>query len=111
MDLAYDQIAADALSKDNDQGTDNKKLEQPQPTLNEEVQEAYKAISTSAWGSRLGGFFGTVVKQVKQHASCSLVTYSGPDIIILHYRASPFTEKHHRNLPPWVLTLPEQAHH
>lgn len=65
MDLAYDQIAADALPKDHEQGADSKKGEpqQPQPTLNEEVQEAYKAISTSAWGIKMGGFFGNVVKQ------------------------------------------------
>lgn len=66
MDLAYDQIAADALPTDNEQSTENRKGDQSQPTLNEEVQEAYKAISTSAWGSRLGGFLGNVVKQVKQ---------------------------------------------
>lgn len=66
MDLAYDQIAADALPKDNEQGSnDNKGDQKQQPTLNEEVQEAYKAISTSAWGTKLGGFFGNVVKQVK----------------------------------------------
>lgn len=64
MDLAYDQIAADALPKDNEQGSnDNKGDQKQQPTLNEEVQEAYKAISTSAWGTKLGGFFGNVVKQ------------------------------------------------
>jgi hypothetical protein len=66
MDLAYDQIAADALPKDNDQGSASRNAEQhQQPTLNDDLQEAYKAISTSAWGSRLGGFFGNVVKQVK----------------------------------------------
>ncbi|KAH6647635.1 hypothetical protein BKA67DRAFT_393532 [Truncatella angustata] len=62
MDLAYDQIAADALPKDNEPGSQSNKPEQ-QASINEELQEAYKAISTSAWGSRLGGFFGTVVKQ------------------------------------------------
>lgn len=63
MDLAYDQIAADALPKDNEESSSDNK---PEPsTLNEDLQEAYRAISTSAWGSRLGGFFGTVVKQVR----------------------------------------------
>ncbi|KAI1846039.1 hypothetical protein JX265_000963 [Neoarthrinium moseri] len=66
MDLAYDQIAADALPKDRDESApsdSSKTAEQQQPTLNEDLQEAYKAISTSAWGSKLGGFFGNVVKQ------------------------------------------------
>ncbi|KAK8085023.1 BSD domain protein [Apiospora hydei] len=77
MDLQYDHIAEEAL-RDNAQPSassspDDKKPEQqqqqqpqqPQHTLNEDLQEAYKAISTSAWGSRLGGFFGNVVKQVE----------------------------------------------
>ncbi|KAK8069747.1 hypothetical protein PG994_006363 [Apiospora phragmitis] len=74
MDLQYDHIAEEAL-RDNAQpssssSSDDKKPEQQQPqqpqhTLNEDLQEAYKAISTSAWGSRLGGFLGNVVKQVE----------------------------------------------
>ncbi|KAI0129526.1 hypothetical protein BJ170DRAFT_681023 [Xylariales sp. AK1849] len=63
MDLAYDQIAADALPKDNEEPSGENQKNEQQPTLNEDLQEAYKAISTSAWGSRLGGFFGNVVKQ------------------------------------------------
>lgn len=35
-----------------------------QSTLNNDFQEAYKAISSSPWGAKLGGFFGSVVKQV-----------------------------------------------
>ncbi|OBT49788.1 hypothetical protein VE04_09964 [Pseudogymnoascus sp. 24MN13] len=35
-----------------------------QNTLNADFQDAYKAISSCPWGSRLGGFFGSVVKQV-----------------------------------------------
>ncbi|KFY42759.1 hypothetical protein V495_04352 [Pseudogymnoascus sp. VKM F-4514 (FW-929)] len=34
-----------------------------QNTLNADFQDAYKAISSSPWGARLGGFFGSVVKQ------------------------------------------------
>jgi hypothetical protein len=68
MDLAYDQIAADALPKDHDDLSENKRPEQ-QSTLNDDLQEAYKAISTSAWGSRLGGFLGNVVKQVRRPAT------------------------------------------
>lgn len=72
MDLQYDHIAEEAL-RDNAQASsssaDDKKPEQPQQpqhTLNEDLQEAYKAISTSAWGSSLGGFFGNVIKQVRR---------------------------------------------
>lgn len=62
MDLAYDHIAEESLPKDNEQRRENQKAE-PQSTLNDDLQEAYRAISTSAWGTRLGGFFGNVVKQ------------------------------------------------
>ncbi|KFY38896.1 hypothetical protein V494_04166, partial [Pseudogymnoascus sp. VKM F-4513 (FW-928)] len=34
-----------------------------QNTLNADFQDAYKAISSSPWGAKLGGFFGSVVKQ------------------------------------------------
>ncbi|KAH8666384.1 hypothetical protein BX600DRAFT_435790 [Xylariales sp. PMI_506] len=63
MDLAYDQIAADALPQDNEASSSENRRPEQQSTLNDDLQEAYKAISTSAWGSRLGGFFGSVVKQ------------------------------------------------
>jgi hypothetical protein len=80
MDLAYDQIAADALPKDNEESSSDNKAEQS--TLNEDLQEAYRAISTSAWGSRLGGFFGTVVKQVRATRSghCVLLSHTLCDI-------------------------------
>jgi hypothetical protein len=35
-----------------------------QNSLNADFQDAYKAISSSPWGARLGGFFGSVVRQV-----------------------------------------------
>ena len=62
MDLAYDHIQESALSPDETAENGGKK---PEPsTLNTDFQEAYKAISSSPWGARLGGFFGSVVKQV-----------------------------------------------
>ena len=62
MDLAYDHIQESALSPDETAENGGKK---PGPsTLNTDFQEAYKAISSSPWGARLGGFFGSVVKQV-----------------------------------------------
>jgi hypothetical protein len=66
MDLAYDYIAESNLRRDgNDEATSttDKKTE-PQASLNEDIQEAYRAISNSPWGSWLGGQVGNVVKQV-----------------------------------------------
>lgn len=62
MDLAYDHIQEEALKQeDAEKGKEEKK---PDSTLNDDFQEAYRAISASPWGARLGGFFGNVVKQV-----------------------------------------------
>jgi len=60
MDLAYDHIQEEALSPEE---AKNKQEKQPDTTLNADFQEAYKAISSSPWGAKLGGFFGSVVKQ------------------------------------------------
>ena len=63
MDLAYDHIQEEAFPQEDASKTQEKNPENPN-TLNADFQEAYKAISSSPWGARLGGFFGTVVKQV-----------------------------------------------
>ncbi|KAH7397824.1 hypothetical protein BKA64DRAFT_723493 [Cadophora sp. MPI-SDFR-AT-0126] len=55
MDLAYDHIQEQALAPENEA---EKKEKKPETTLNSDFQEAYKAISSSPWGARLGGFFG-----------------------------------------------------
>lgn len=66
MDAVYDHIQENSYPKVNEeekkegQAADKKE----QPSLNEDFQEAYKAFSASPWGSRIGGFLGTVVKQV-----------------------------------------------
>lgn len=62
MDYAYDRVQESALP--DDASEDAKKAEQQQGSLNNDFQEAYKAISSSPWGARLGGFFGSVAKQV-----------------------------------------------
>ncbi|CAL3962580.1 hypothetical protein PZA11_000300 [Diplocarpon coronariae] len=61
MDLAYDHIQEEALSPE--QGVEQKAKQTETTTLNSDFQEAYKAISSSPWGAKLGGFFGNVVKQ------------------------------------------------
>ncbi|KAI1101725.1 BSD-domain-containing protein [Jackrogersella minutella] len=68
MDLAYDHIAEEALPKDsNDNNERNQNGEssnkQPEHTLNEDIQEAYRAFSSSTWGTWLGGTVGNVIKQ------------------------------------------------
>lgn len=66
MDLAYDHIVEESLPKEEDgkrpAGTSG--AEQTQNSLNAEIQDAYKAFSNSPWGAKIGGFFGSVVKQV-----------------------------------------------
>lgn len=67
MDLAYDHIQEDIYAKKETPDTTqaSKPGEKPTPTLNEDLQDAYKAFSNSPWGAKLGGFFGNVVKQVR----------------------------------------------
>lgn len=62
MDLAYDHIQEEALKQEQMEKGDQTK---PESTLNDDFQEAYRAISSSPWGAKLGGFFGNVVKQVR----------------------------------------------
>ncbi|KAK1719233.1 BSD domain-containing protein [Colletotrichum lupini] len=66
MDLAYDHIQENSLPKDADKkngDAKDTKSDQPQSSLNDDLQEAYKAISSSPWGMRIGGFLGSAVKQ------------------------------------------------
>ncbi|PNY23338.1 BSD domain-containing protein [Tolypocladium capitatum] len=62
MDLAYDHIQEEAFAKDRSDSGDTPKPEQ-QSSLNSDIQDAYKAFSSSAWGVKIGGFLGNVVKQ------------------------------------------------
>jgi len=66
MDLAYDHIQEESFKKEDEPrvSTDSQKEPPPQATINEDFQEAYRAISSSPWGARIGGFLGSVVKQV-----------------------------------------------
>ncbi|CAG8949677.1 hypothetical protein HYFRA_00003994 [Hymenoscyphus fraxineus] len=62
MDLAYDHIQEETLAP-GPEAAEKKEKQSETTTLNSDFQEAYKAISASPWGARLGGFFGSVVKQ------------------------------------------------
>lgn len=61
MDLAYDHLQDESYGRDTP-----KPGEQPQnqSSLNNDIQDAYKAFSATPWGAKIGGFFGNVVKQV-----------------------------------------------
>ena len=60
MDVAYDQIQEEGLPEDQ-----SDQQSQQGGGLNSEFQEAFKAVSASPWGAKLGGFFGQVKKQVR----------------------------------------------
>jgi len=68
MDLAYDHIAEESLPKD-EEGQPSESKPEAESSLNADFQAAYSAFSSSPWGARLGGFFGSVVKQVRPHLS------------------------------------------
>jgi hypothetical protein len=70
MDTAYDHIHEESYPKDAPQSSsDQPPNPAPATNLNTEVQDAYKALSSSPWAARLGGFLGTVKKQGEQYSS------------------------------------------
>jgi hypothetical protein len=60
MDSAYDHIQEEVLRSDENSTEPTDK--QTEGNLNTEIREAYKSFSASPWGSKLGGFFGSVKK-------------------------------------------------
>jgi hypothetical protein len=66
MDSAYDQVQQKSYPEDptpQQQAEDSNSKPQTSD-FNSEIQDAYKAISSSPWAARLGGFLGSVKKQV-----------------------------------------------
>ncbi|KAI0911999.1 BSD-domain-containing protein [Ustulina deusta] len=65
MDLAYDHIVEQSLPKEDGSSRNNGESSdrKPESTLNDDLQEAYRAFSSSSWGSWLGGTVEKVVKQ------------------------------------------------
>ncbi|KAF2239715.1 BSD-domain-containing protein [Viridothelium virens] len=57
MDAAYDRIQEEVTSPSTGGEKEDNKQDS---TLTSELQEAYKAFSTSSWGASLGGFLGSV---------------------------------------------------
>lgn len=64
MDSAYDHIQEKNYPEDEEKNQTGESSANAQPSnFNTEVQEAYKAISSSPWAARLGGFWQTAKKQ------------------------------------------------
>jgi hypothetical protein len=87
MDTAYDHIQEESYPRDpppQQAGQSDK----PAPAdFNSEVQDAYKAISSSPWAARLGGFLGTVKKQGEQYYDgASKQATAGFSTLIKHTR-------------------------
>ena len=61
MESAYDHIQEETLKSEQEEVHKGKQPEEG--NLNTDFQEAYKAFSASPWGTKLGGFLGTVKKQ------------------------------------------------
>ncbi|KAJ5550151.1 hypothetical protein N7535_001911 [Penicillium sp. DV-2018c] len=62
MDIAYDHIQEEAFSNKEEASSDSKPQES-NASLNEELQETFRAFSASPWGSRIGGLWDNVRKQ------------------------------------------------
>ncbi|CAD0026926.1 unnamed protein product [Aureobasidium pullulans] len=61
MDYAYDQIQEESLPAD--ASASSSSTDRPNTDLNTEFQQAFKAVSASPWGARLGGFWSQAKKQ------------------------------------------------
>lgn len=67
MDSAYDHIQEESYPQDpTKQQPGAGTTSQTASNLSAEVQDAYKAISSSPWAASLGGLWGTVKKQVSR---------------------------------------------
>ena len=83
MDSAYDHIQEENFPKDPEPtspkapGTEDAagaEGQAPPVTLNDEFQEAYKAMASSPWGMKIGGLWGTVKKAVRSCLCFSLAS-------------------------------------
>lgn len=63
MDIAYDHIQESTFPEEHSDSPSGENKPAPQSSLNDDLQDAYRAFSSSPWGARIGGFFGSVVKQ------------------------------------------------
>ncbi|KAF2160157.1 hypothetical protein M409DRAFT_29452 [Zasmidium cellare ATCC 36951] len=66
MDIAYDHIQEEALDPETNKPSTSKApaaASETQPNLNAELQDAFKAVQSSPWGAKLGGWFSQARKQ------------------------------------------------
>ncbi len=80
MDVAYDHITEEFLDDVDRPPASSSSADAnpaPQASLNDEFQDAYRAFSNSPWGARIGGFFGSVVKQVRSWLALPLFSHFG----------------------------------
>ncbi|TKA77899.1 hypothetical protein B0A55_03343 [Friedmanniomyces simplex] len=62
MDIAYDHVQKEALSP-SEEHAQRAIAEETSTNLNADLQQAFQAVSSSPWGSRLGGWFSQARKQ------------------------------------------------
>lgn len=67
MDSAYDHIQEESYPQDPAPKQEAGASSTQTSDFNTELQDAYKAISSSPWAARLGGFLGSVKKQGEQY--------------------------------------------
>lgn len=119
MDVAYDHIQQEESSEDPSSSSRTGAEELPPITLEAEFQQAFKAVSASPWGARLGGFFGQVKKQStslysdaqKEYAAASEQASRGLTGLINHTRnisLTPPTTDQAISFTDPTFTLPEQ---
>lgn len=111
MDVAY---VYDHIQEDPPAGQQKKEGEssEGEASLNKDLQEAYKSFSASPWGSRIGGFFGNVVKQVGITFGLHFPGGLLPSInlvLIAPRRASRSTRRPPRSLPKSVRMRPRAS--
>ncbi|EUC31110.1 hypothetical protein COCCADRAFT_102148 [Bipolaris zeicola 26-R-13] len=75
MDSAYDHIQEESYPTKQSTGGDSTHNETAN-NFNAEFQDAYKAISSSPWAARLGGFLGNVKKQGEQYYDSASKQYA-----------------------------------
>jgi hypothetical protein len=97
MDLAYDQIRESTESKEEIEASSSEVKPEQKSTLNADLQDAYRAFSSTTWGASIGGFFGNVMKHVGIRPSIDME--AGELNKASCYRASRSIEKLNKSLP------------
>lgn len=95
MDSAYDHIQEESYPTKQSTGGESTHSETAN-NFNAEFQDAYKAISSSPWAARLGGFLGNVKKQV----SCMKSESGRPAADTTRHRVSSTTIMRASNMRP-----------